>query len=145
RIGMRCAVPDWRMWTLHRFGLHKVVFVVVEAALEVENVSLERTHQHSECFLIHGRCLRGIDSKTLMFDERTAAAHAHGQTAAAQLVEHADFFVEAQRVVKRQYVDERTQPDGTCPLNGACQKHAWARRHSQWGRVMLGEVIAVET
>src|SRR5262249_47432090 len=61
------------------------------------------------------------------------------------MVEHADFFVEAQRVVERQYVDKRAQPDGACALYRACQKYAWARRHSEWGRVVLGKMIAVET
>src|SRR5262249_40270533 len=60
------------------------------------------------------------------------------------MVEHADFFVEAQRVVERQYVDKRAQPDGACALYRACQKYAWARRHSEWGRVVLGKMIAVE-
>src|SRR5215471_2408195 len=144
RIGIGRSVPDRRMRTLYRFGLNKIVLVVVETTFEVENVGFERAHQHRERFLIHRRCLSGIDSKSLMLDERTAAAHAHSQASAAQMVEHADFLVEPQGVIERQHVHKRTQPDGACPLYRACQKYAWARRHSERGRVMLGKMIAVE-
>src|SRR5262249_53815546 len=105
RIGVGRSVPDRWMRTLHGFGLNKIVFVVVEPTLEVENVGFECAHQHRERFLIHRRCLGGIDSKSLMLNERTATAHAHSQAPAAQVIEHADFLIEAQWVIERQYVD----------------------------------------
>ena len=85
------------MRTLHRFHLHDIILVVVEAALEVDHVGLESAHEHAERLVIHRRRQRGIDAKTLMLDQCAAAAHAHRKAAAAEMIEHAYFFVEAQR------------------------------------------------
>ena len=46
-----------------------------------------------------------------MLDQRAAAADADHQPPAAQMVEHADFFIEPQRMVQRQHIDQRAEPE----------------------------------
>jgi hypothetical protein len=95
------------MRLLNRLNLNDVVLVIIKSAFEIQHVGFEGAHENGKSFLIHGRRHRRIDPKTLVLNERSAAADADRQAAAAQLVEHADFFVQAQRMIKRQHIDER--------------------------------------
>ena len=79
-----------------------------------------------------------------MLDQRAAAADAEEQAAAAQVVEHADFFIKPKRMVERQHVNERPESQCRRAREGARQEHARAAGKPERRRVMLGEVIAVK-
>src|SRR5262245_66404132 len=114
---MRCAIPDGRMRLLNRLNLNDVVLVVIESAFEIEHVGFKGAHENSKSFLIHGGRHRRFYPETLVLDQRSAAADADRQTAAAQMVEHADFFVQTQRMITRQHINARAQSDPEASLD----------------------------
>ena len=95
--------------------------------------------------MIHRRGVGGIDPITLMFEQRAAAAHADHEAAAAEMVEHADFFVKPQRVIQRQHIKQRPKPDFAGALDGGGQKNARARGHAERRRMVFGQMIAGES
>src|SRR5262249_9977856 len=99
----------------------------------------------AESLVIHCGCQRGVDTQALMLDQRAAAAHAHRQAAATEMVEHTNFFVEAQRVMKRKDVDQRSDPDLFGALDRRRQEDAWARRNAERRRMVLRHMIGVKT
>jgi hypothetical protein len=78
------------------------------------------------------------------FVGRDAAADAELEPAAAELVEHADLFEEAQRVMQRQRVDQRPEAQAPRALRHCGEKDAGSRRHAERRRMMLGQVIAAD-
>jgi hypothetical protein len=94
------------MRVLNRLNLNDVILVIIKSAFEIEHLGFKGAHENGKSFLIHCGRHRRIDPETLVLDERSAAADADRQTAAAQVVEHADFFVQAQRVIKRQHINK---------------------------------------
>ena len=78
------------------------------------------------------------------FNGRDAAADAELQPAAAELVEHADFFGKPQRMIKGQDVDQRTKPQRPGALRYRAKKDARRRRHAERREMMLGDVVAVK-
>src|SRR5262249_31433413 len=77
-------------------------------------------------------------------DRRGAAAKPDLQPAAADLVEHADFLDQPQRVIERERVDQRPEPQAPGALRHGCQINARGGRHAERGEVMLGDVIGVK-
>ena len=132
------------MRALNWLNLNDVIIVVVEAAFEIEHFGFKRAHQDGEGLLIHARCHSGVDPKTLMLDESSAAADADRQAAAAKMVEHANFFVKAQRVIERQDVHQWAKPDFSGALDRRGQKNAGARGHPERRRMVLREVVGLE-
>src|SRR5262245_46636841 len=144
RVCVGRAVPERRMWALHRSHLHHVVFVVVEAPFEIDHVGFERPHQHAESLVIHRGCQRGVDTEALMLDQRSTAAYAYRQATAAEMVEHANFFVEAQRMMKRKDVDQWPDPDLFGALDRRRQENARAGRHAKRRRMVFRHMIGVK-
>jgi hypothetical protein len=60
------------------------------------------------------------------------------------MIEHAELFQEPQRVIKRQEIEQRAEPDAPRLARRCGEKDARRRRHRQRRRVVLREVIAVE-
>src|SRR5262249_3081400 len=75
---------------------------------------------------------------------RGGAAEADVETPAAELVEHADFFDQPQRMVERHRPYQRPEPKTRGPFRHGGKKYARRRRHAQRRRVMLGEMVGVE-
>ena len=74
-----------------------------------------------------------------------AAAHADLQPSVAQVVEHADLFDQAERMVQRQHVDARAEAQASRALGHRGQEHVLRRRQAVDGRrVVLGQVVGVE-
>ena len=57
-----------------------------------------------------------IDAEIIEFMRRGAAADADLDTAAAEMIQHADFFGEPQRMMRRQHIDQRAEPDAARAL-----------------------------
>src|SRR6516164_5048365 len=85
-----------------------------------------------------------IDAEKPDLDRRDTAADAKQKAATAHLVEHADLFDQAQRVVKRQQIDHRSKAQMPSSLSHCGQKDTRRRRIAERRRVMLGQMIAVE-
>ena len=62
--------------------------------------------------------------------------------AAGHLVQHGDFLDQPQRIVKRQQIDQRTEPDAARPLRRCAEKQRRRRRHAERRGMVFGEVIA---
>jgi len=61
------------------------------------------------------------------------------------VVEHADFFVNPQRVVQRQHVDEWAEPQGPRALDRGGEKDTGAGGQPERRRVVLRQMIAGKT
>ena len=144
RFGVRRAVPERRVRPLHRLRLHDVVLVFVIRALEVHDVLAEGAHQHRESLVIHLGRVRRIDTETCVLEQRAAAPDADHQPPARQMVEHADLLVEPERMVERQHIDQRPEPQRLRARDRCGEENAWARRHAERRRMVLGKVIAGE-
>jgi hypothetical protein len=79
------------------------------------------------------------------FDRRDPAADAEVEAAAAEVIEHADLLGQPQRVVLRERVDQRAEPQTLAVLRGGGEKDARRRREAERRPVVLGKVVAVET
>ena len=88
--------------------------------------------QHSDPAVLADQFSRVIKSvapplqqlETIDGPTTAAAADAEHETALAEMVQHADFFRDAQRVIVRQYVNQRSQLDFMRALDRGAKKHA---------------------
>src|SRR5262249_49710756 len=86
-----------------------------------------------------------IDAVIFELDRRGAAPEAELEAPAAQLVEHADFLDQPQRVVERHWPDQRTKPKPRRALRHGGKEHARRGRHPERRRMVLGKMIGVES
>ena len=63
---------------------------------------------------------------------------------AREVIEHADLLDQPQRVVERQAVDARAEPDTSGPLAGRRQEDAGHRRQAERRHVVLGQMVRGE-
>ena len=75
---------------------------------------------------------------------RDAAADPELEAAAAQLIDHANLFDQAERVVKRQQIDQRAETQFRRALRQRREDQRGGGGGAEWRRVVLGDVIAVE-
>jgi hypothetical protein len=85
-----------------------------------------------------------VDLEEPDLHRRHPRADAELQPPAAEVVEHADLVDQPQRVVERQAVDERPEPQRPRPLRRRREEDARRRRVAQGCAVVLGEVVGVE-
>ena len=117
---------------------------LVICAAEREFVSGEHLLDDLEFFLIARRRRARIEPVEAGFDRRDAAADAHLEPAAAEIVEHRDLFGDADRMIERQQIHERAQPQGRRALRHGGEEDARRGRVAERGAVVFGEVIRVE-
>src|ERR1700709_1271486 len=65
--------------------------------------------------------------------------------AAAQMIEHADFFGQPQRMVRRQHIDQRTETQAFGPLRDCCEKDARRRRQVERRRMVLAHMVGAKS
>ena len=94
--------------------------------------------------MVHRAGLREIERVVRGLERRHAAADAELETPAAHLVEHADFLDQAQRMIKRQEIDQRAEAQPVGALRQRREENSGRRRAADRRAVMLGEVIAVK-
>ena len=85
-----------------------------------------------------------IDSPISQLVRRGAAADADLDAASAQMIEHADFFGEPQRVMRRQHIDQGAEAKASGALRNRRQKNARRRRQIERRRVVLAHMIGAE-
>jgi hypothetical protein len=100
---------------------------------------------HRERFLVLLHAVREVDAEEPDLDRRDATADPEQKAASAHLVEHADLLDQPQRVIERQQIHHRPEAQALRPLRDGGQKHARRRGVAEWGRVVLGEMVAVKT
>ena len=132
------------MRPLHRMQDHRHLVEAIELAVETQFVRCETLKQHLECFVVHRLRLREIERVIRGFERRHAASDAKFESSAAQLIEHADFLDQAQRVIERQQIDHRTEAQPRGALRHGGEKQAGRRRAAKRRAVMLGEMIGVK-
>src|ERR671912_625061 len=103
------------MRLLQWFKLHRHVIKGIKLAMKIENLLSKPAHDELQAFHIHELGFGGIVAVHGQFDLRSAATKANVEAPAAHLVEHADLFDQAHRMVKRQRVNQRseTKPIGS--------------------------------
>ena len=79
------------------------------------------------------------------FEGRHAAPHADIEPPVAEVIENANLFYQAKGRIERQEVAQRTEPDVVGRPGYRAQIDARHGHHVQRRRVVLGNVIAVET
>ena len=97
------------MRALHRLEHHRHFVEAIEFALEGQLVGGEALEQHLERFVVHRAGLRKVERIVRGLERRHAAADAEFEPPAAQLVEHADFLDQPQRMIERQQIDQRAE------------------------------------
>ena len=137
-------MPQRRMRLLHGgdFERHLVEGEVLALVVEVAgHEALQHDRQHLVEAL--GRGL-GIDAEEGGLVGRGAAADAQLQPAAAHLVEHADLFGQAQRMIEAERIDQRTEAERGGALGDGGEEEAGRGRDAERRAVMFGHVIGVE-
>src|SRR6202042_3338889 len=96
-------------------------------------------------FVKHRPGLRKVERVVRGLEWRPAAADAELEPSAAQLIEHADFFDQPQRMIERQQINQRAEAQFCGALRQRGEENSRRRRATDRRAVMLGEVIAVKT
>ena len=132
------------MWLLNGPQDHRHLIELVELALERHFVGGKALQQNLERLVVHRLRLGEVEAVGRRLVHGNAAPDTKLEAPAAHLVEHADLFDQAQRVVERQQIDQRAKPQ----ILGAVgeRRHDQRRRgcRAQRRRVVLGDVVAVE-
>ena len=113
------AVPDRRMRLLKRRKLHRYIVEREMLAVEIEPLLRQALKDQFDALgvnLLRYVCASAVKRK---LDRRGAASEAEFKAPAADLVEHADFFDQAQRMIERQHEDHGPKAQSPCPL---CQR-----------------------
>jgi hypothetical protein len=110
----------------------------IELALVVQNVRRETLLDYFQSFSKLFRALCRIGTVKTNLDRRNAPSHSEFKAAAAHLVEHADFFNQAQRMIKREQIYERTEAKSLGTLRDRRQENTGRRRITQWRSMVLG-------
>ncbi len=144
-LGHVHAVPDGRMRLLQRRELHRHVVEGKVLALEVEHFLREPLEHEIDSFRVDLLRDVGIGAVILDLDRDRAATEADLQPAAAELVDHADFLDQPQRMMQRHRPYQRTETQPLGALRDRRQEDARRGREAQRRRMMLGEMIGVES
>jgi hypothetical protein len=104
----------------------------------------KKTHDQVERLLEDLGALHEGDIEVGKLKRRDSPPDSDFEPAAAQVVEHADFRGETDRIVKRKQVDERSEAQAARSLAERGQKYPRRGRHAEGSRVMFGEMVGVE-
>src|SRR4026207_54872 len=97
------------MRLLQWLELHWHVVERIKLAMEVETLLSKPAHDELQPFDVHELGFRRIVAVHGGFYLRSAAAKANIETAPAHLIEHANFFDQTHRMIKRQRVNQRSE------------------------------------
>jgi hypothetical protein len=132
------------MRKLRRLHLDRHVFEMIVLAAKVDLVFRQRLHDDAVSLDIHRLCLVRIDVEIVQFMRRRAAADPDLDAAPAQMVQHADFLGQPQRVVSRQHVDQCAEPQALGTLRSGCEEDARRRRQIERRRMVLAHMVGAK-
>src|SRR5207244_8761775 len=125
--------------------LHGLVVKLHVLALVVEDIAAAGGKENVERLAVAGaRLVEVFQSVSKGFDGRNAAAHAEREPAAREQVEHADFVVEAVRVVPGQAEGECAQAQALRALDHRREQHARRGVDRERRALVLGEHVGVK-
>src|SRR6476619_1794982 len=136
------AVPQRRMRLLERLERERYVFEAKQLAFETERLRAQAGQHQRKAFLIN--LLRIALLVVARLDRGCAAAKAEIEPPIADLIQHADFLDQTQRMVERQRVDQRAEAEPSRTLRDRREIDARRRRHAERREMVLGDVVAVE-
>ena len=140
----RDRVPQRRVWKLRRLHIDRHVLELIVLAAKIHLGLRQRLHDDGIGLDIHRLRLVRIDAEIVQFMRRRAAADADLDPALAQMIQHADFFGKPQRMMRRQHVDQRAEPQAFGTLRHRRQKHAGRWRQIERRRMVLAHVVGAE-
>ena len=114
--------------------------VVVRAVRARDLAGRERVADDAERVLETLLRLRPVAAEPVVLDRRDSAADAEVEAAAGELVDHAHVLDDLDRVMQRQQLHHRAEPDLRRHLRGGRDEHLLVGRHAQVGAVVLGEM-----
>ena len=139
------AVPDRRIRLLQRFERHRHIVEREVLAVEIQTFHGKAFEDELKAFAVDFLRRIGVFAIDRRLDQRRAAAQTNFKPSAADLVEHANLLDQAQRMIERQHKHHRPEAEPPRALRQCGKKDVGRRRHAQRCRVMLCQVIAVET
>ena len=92
------------------FEQHRDILEIVVLAFEGEFVRRQPLHQQLKGLVIDALRLAEVETVEFGLERRHAAADAEFEPAVAHLIEHADFFDQPDRMIERQQIDQRPEP-----------------------------------
>lgn len=116
RVGRVDAVPDRRMRLLKRLDLPRHGIKLECGPGMAEHRLGDGLDDQFERLAVDALGFFRLLAEIHQLDWRGAAAKAHLQAAAAHLIEHANFFRDAKRMIKRQRQHKRAEPQVLGPL-----------------------------
>ena len=132
------------MRLLERADAQRDVGQVVVATLVCAERATQSLLDDLQSFFEHRPEIVFGEPETRVLGRLPAAPDAELEAPAGKLVEHADLFEQADRMMQRQEIDQRAELDGRGPLRHRGEEHRGRRGHPEVGRVVLGQVVAVE-
>ena len=133
------------MRRLERAQFHRKAGVAVPLARVVQGLVSERGEDDLERLLVDLPHLGMGDAEMAELEERDAAPHAELEPAPPEMVQHADFLRQPDRVVEREDVDQGAKQHRPRPLGDGGEENAGGGRHAERRRVMLRHVVAVDS
>src|SRR5437879_8753517 len=93
-LGYGNRVPQWRVWKLRRLYIYRHALEPIMLPLKIHLGSRQRLHDDGIGLDIHRLRLIRFDAEIVQLMRRRTAADADLDPALAQMVQHADRFVE---------------------------------------------------
>jgi hypothetical protein len=137
-------VPQRRMRLLERTQHHGDFSIDVARPAVLEHLAGQPLQHDGQGLLVDLLRLEMVEVEERHLIGDDPAAHAEVEAAAREMVEHADFLDEPQRVVERQAVHAGAEANAPRALGGGGEEEPGHRGQAQRRRVMLGQVIGVE-
>jgi hypothetical protein len=123
---------------------HRDFSIDVSGPAMLEHVAGQPLEDHLEPLAIDLLGLEMVEVEVRHLVRHDAAPHPEVEAPARQMIEHAHFLDEPQRVVERQAVHARPQADPSRPLGRRGEEDAGHRGEAERRGMVLGQVVRVE-
>ena len=114
--------PQRRMRNLHGLQLHRNIVVDEMASFVVEHLLAQPEQDDVERLLEQRARMHRVDAMIGQLEDRDAPSDAELEAAAAEMIQHADFPDQAQRIVERQQIDQWSEADALGALRDGGQE-----------------------
>src|SRR5215470_889157 len=112
------------MRSLHRLDLDRGILEAVELAVVAERLAGEHLHEDGVSLKITRLRFVWIGAVVSKLVRRHPAPDTEFKSTVTQMIEHANLFIEADRVIERELVDQRPEAKPGRALRDTGEKHA---------------------
>ncbi len=137
-------VPERRVWLLERLQDHRDLSIGVFRPPVVEHVAGQALEHDLEDLPVDLLGLQVVEVEEGHLVGHDPPPHPEVEPAPGELIEHAHLLDEPERVVERQAVHARPEPDAPGALGGRGQEDPGHRSQAERRRMVLGQVVGVE-